>query len=575
MSFRTTLNAATAATWVIVAGLGTGVAGISTPVAAQGLAGAYLAGNQANRDNNYEVAARYYTRALARDPSNPFLLQNALISYIGKGDVARAVAIAEKVASGDFSTQLADLVLVSDAIRRDDYARAAQILDDGSDRFSPLLSGLLAGWIALGDGRVTDAADRFDAMDNPTALRLLGQYHKALALASVGDFETADNILTGDTNGNLRLNRGSLIAHAQIMSHIGKDAEAIEMLSNALRGTSDQAVADLRDRIAAEGEVPYDFIQSAKGGAAEVFLNLAGLLERDNQDRLSIVYARLAEHLRPNAEAILMTAELLQDQEQYTLATKTYARVAQDDPMFLNAELGRANALIDDEKRDAAIEVLRGLTRSHGDVPRVHMSLGDALRGGERYGEAAEAYDVAVAMIEEPAPNHWFLFYARGISNEREDNWDAAEADFRKALELNPDQPLVLNYLGYSLVELRRNLEEAQGMIERAVAQRPRDGYITDSLGWVLYRVGKFDEAVAPMERAVELVPDDPIINDHLGDVYWKVGREREARFQWRRALSFEPEEKDEQRIRRKLEVGLDVVIGEEDDRQTTVGGGN
>ena len=161
-------------------------------------------------------------------------------------------------------------------------------------------------------------------------------------------------------------------------------------------------------------------------------------------------------------------------------------------------------------------------------------------------------------------PNHWFLYYARGITLEREGKWDAAEADFRFALKLSPDQPLVLNYLGYGMVEKNINLEEAQQMIETAVAKQPNDGYITDSLGWVLYRVGKFAEAVSPLEKAIELMPVDPIINDHLGDAYWMVGRKLEAAFQWRRALSFEPEEADAARIRLKLEIGLDAVMNSE-----------
>ena len=244
--------------------------------------------------------------------------------------------------------------------------------------------------------------------------------------------------------------------------------------------------------------------------------------------------------------------------------------------MFLNAELGRADALVDAGKADAAIEVLRNMTRTFGDVPRVHISLGDVLRGQEEYAAAAQAYDTAVGMIPDPAPNHWFLFYARGICYEREGQWEQAETDFRRALELSPDQPLVLNYLGYSLVEANLKLDEAQDMIERAVKARPDDGYITDSLGWVLYRVGKYEEAVGPMERAVELVSNDPIINDHLGDVYWMVNRKREAEFQWSRALSLEPEEKDAVRIRRKLEIGLDAVLEEEGTvAKTASGNGN
>ena len=168
-------------------------------------------------------------------------------------------------------------------------------------------------------------------------------------------------------------------------------------------------------------------------------------------------------------------------------------------------------------------------------------------------------------MMTDPSDGKWFTLYARGITNERLGDWPAAEADFRAALELNPDQPQVLNYLGYSLVEKRIKLDEALGMIERAVEARPDSGYIVDSLGWVLYRLGRFDEAVDPMERAAALMPVDPIVNDHLGDVYWKVGRKTEARFQWHRALSFIDEdsapEADPDRIRQKLDVGLDAVL--------------
>jgi len=186
------------------------------------------------------------------------------------------------------------------------------------------------------------------------------------------------------------------------------------------------------------------------------------------------------------------------------------------------------------------------------------------LREDEQFARAAEAYSAAIELIDTEVPGHWRLYYARGITLERTDRWDEAGADFRHALELNPDQPNVLNYLGYSLVEMRRNLAEAEQMIRTAVEQRPQDGYITDSLGWVLYRLGRYEEAVAPMERTVELLPVDPIVNDHLGDVYWMVGRKLEAEFQWKRALSFEPEPEEEKRIRRKLEVGLDQVLEDE-----------
>jgi Flp pilus assembly protein TadD len=169
-----------------------------------------------------------------------------------------------------------------------------------------------------------------------------------------------------------------------------------------------------------------------------------------------------------------------------------------------------------------------------------------------------------VALLATPEQRHWPLFYQRGIAYERSKQWDKAEADFLKALELEADQPLVLNYLGYSWVEMGRNLDRAQAMIEKAVEQRPEDGYIVDSLGWVLYRLGNFPGAVEHLERAVELRPVDPVINDHFGDALWMVGRKTEAQFQWKRSLSFKPEEKDAERIRQKLAKGLDAVLAEE-----------
>ena len=213
--------------------------------------------------------------------------------------------------------------------------------------------------------------------------------------------------------------------------------------------------------------------------------------------------------------------------------------------------------------------MLKQRSKTHGDLPLVHVTRGDTLRGMDRFEESIKPYNAAVALIGTPEEQHWIIFFARAIAYERSDMWTEAEADFRKALELRPEQPQVLNYLGYSFLEMQTNYDEALDMIERAVALRPDSGYIIDSLGWGLYRLGRYEEAVGHMEKAVERQPIDPIINDHLGDVYWAVGRKREAEFQWHRALSFITDETDTndvdpERIRRKLEVGLDVVLEEE-----------
>lgn len=539
----------------------------SAPVAGRAEidAGAYLAGNQANLDNDYEAAARFYTRALERDPGNPYLLQNALLARIATGDMDSSVTLAKTMKDIGVESQLTDLVLLADLIKSGDFSGAWDLLNDGQERFSPLLQGLVSGWVLLGEGQMAAASEHFDSMEEPEAMRLFGQYHKALALAVVGDFEAADEILQGSDGQRLHLNRGSILAHAEILTQIGRRDEALDILDQAISSSGNRQLMDLRARIAAAGEVSYDFVSNVNEGVSEVFYTLASALSGDEGDRFALIYARIAHYLRPGySDAIILSAELLRQQKQYVLANIAYSQVPEDDPAFVEAEIGRAEALLDADKPDAAVEVLRGLTRSQGDVHAVHTALGDALRGQEKYAEAAGAYDRAIALVDADSPAYWFLYYSRGVCLERIGDWEKAEADFRKSLSLSPDQPLVLNYLGYSLIEKNQKLEEAQKMIEKAVAARPNDGFITDSLGWLLYRVGKYEEAVEPMERAVELVADDPVINDHLGDVYWAVGRKREAEFQWRRALSFGPDEKDANRIRRKLEVGLDAVLEEE-----------
>ena len=268
-------------------------------------------------------------------------------------------------------------------------------------------------------------------------------------------------------------------------------------------------------------------------------------------------------------DAVMMTAELLESLERYELATAVYKSVPQDHPSYAAAEMGRAESLRRAEKLDAAVEVLEQLARTHPELPLVHVSVGDMSRQLERFDDAVEAYDRAIGIYSDLGQEQWFVHYARAISLERLGEWPDAEAGFRKALELNPGHPQVMNYLGYSLVEKRIKLDEALDLIERAVAAEPNSGYIVDSLGWVLYRLGRYEEAVVHMERAAELMPIDPVVNDHLGDVLWLVGRYNEAEFQWRRALSLVDEENpspdiDPDRIRRKLDVGLYVVLEDE-----------
>lgn len=540
------------------------VSGATLSAQADPNTGAYLAARQAVVQGDYQAAADYFTRALISDAGNPMLMENAVLSFLSLGDLDKALPIAQRMETDELASQPAQMVLAAVEAKSGDFD--ALLTRMAANRgIGPLVDGLLIAWAQMGKGEVSAALDSFDRMSEDQSLAPFAGINKAMALALVGDFEAAEALLEEQAGGPLQLTRRAIIARMQILSQLDRGDEAIALLDQSFGADLDPGLVEMRTALAVGETLPFNLITSPVEGMAEVFHVVASFLRREAGDDYTLLFSRVSSYLRPDlSDGALLSATLLEAMERYELAVATYAQVARDDPAYHAAELGRAEALRKLERVEAAAEVLEQLTRSHGDLPIVHVSLGDLLRQQERYEEAAAAYSRALDLYAATDASQWFIYYARAISYERLDRWTEAEADFRQALELNPDQPQVLNYLGYSLVEQKVKLDEALEMIERAVAAQPDSGYIVDSLGWVLYRLGRYDEAIVHMERAVELMPVDPIVNDHLGDVLWAVGREREARFQWTRALSFDPEEEDATRIRRKLEVGLDVVLQEE-----------
>ncbi len=540
------------------------VVGSTITAAAQSNSGAYLAARQASFESDYDAAASYFSRALISDPSNPVLLENAVTAFVGVGNTDGAVQIAQRLAGLGNDFQVANIVVFADMAAEGDWEDILSAQAEGLNVL-PVYDSLLDAWALVGAGRMGDALAAFDAIADTPGVQAFGLYHKALALGAVGDFEGAVAIFTGENGPRIRLTRRGLVAQAKILGLIGREADAIASIVEAFGTDLDAEMQQLITTLETDPSSLLAPVTNAAQGVAELNYSIASAVSGETSDSYTLLFSRMAEFLNPDhVDALLLSAGLLESLESYDLATKSYDRVPREHPAFLSAELGRAGALRRSGKSDAAIEVLSQLGESHGDQPDVHVELGDVLRRMERYGEATVPYDRAIEIYGEPQEFHWPVYFARGITHEREGLWDKAEADFRQALLLRPEQPQVLNYLGYSFVEMKTNLDEALDMIERAVALEPESGYIADSLGWVYYQLGRYEEAVEPMERAVELVPVDPIITDHLGDVYWAVGRKREAEFQWLRALSFDPEEDEADRIRRKLEVGLDVVLEEE-----------
>lgn len=527
--------------------------------------GAYLAARIAETENDFRAAADLYGKAITADPGNPLLLEGAMLAGIGVGDFAPAIDAARlrSQIEGEPS-QLADLVLLADEVNREDYAAVAKAFDDGRD-VGDLANKLIAAWAKVGEGKMSEAVEAFDAVTKAKGYEAFGYFHKALALASVGDFEGADNILSGKEAGPIVVMRRGVFAHAQILSQLERNADALALLDRSFGTAPDPIVDAFRRRLQAGEPIPFDTVRTARDGIAEVFYSISTALNGEADPVYTLLHLRIAGYLRPDhSDALLLTADVLQELGQHDLASATYATFKPEDPAFVTAEIGRAGALRSQGKADAAIEALQVLARAHGDLVGVQFALADMLRGEERFDEAAAAYTAAIDLTVAAKTEDWVLYFYRGICREQSKDWAPAEADFRRALDLNGAQPQVLNYLGYGLVDRGEKLDEALGMIEKAVAADPEQGYIIDSLAWAYFKLGRYAEALEPMEKASLLEPVDPIVTDHLGDIYWMNDRKLEARFQWRRALSFEPTEKDQARILRKLEVGLDTVMAEE-----------
>jgi tetratricopeptide (TPR) repeat protein len=530
-----------------------------------GPAGAYLAARQAIGANDFAAATVYLDRALRYSPDNPLLLENSVVAQMALGGLTAALDPALRMETLGFRSQPARLAVIGNLLLAGAHADALEALSGGRG-IGPLIDPLLQGWTELAEGRMAAALGAFDGVAATSGMEAFGLYHKALALAHVGDMEGAAEILSGETAGPLRLNRRGVLAYVQILAQLDRTEDAAALLDASFGAEPDPEIDALRAELAAGAAVPFDTVTTPQDGMAEVFHDIATALQGEAADSLTLMLARMAQALRPeHPQAVLVTARLLAGLGQNELAAAAYATVPPDAPTYHLAEIGRAEALRAAGDIEAARAVLVALTERHADLPSVHVALGDFLRREREFDAASHAYDRAIALLGDPHPSHWPVWYTRAITHEREGRWPQAEADFRKALELSPGQPHVLNYLGYTMVERRENMDEALAMIERAVAGEPDNGYIVDSLGWVYFRLGRYDEALIQMERAVELLPVDPILNDHLGDVYYALGRKREAAFQWRRALSFGPaDDLDMERIRRKLDIGLTRVLEEE-----------
>jgi tetratricopeptide (TPR) repeat protein len=494
---------------------------LTAPVLAQSVSGSYLAGRHAAVRSDYAAASRYYTDALARDPKNPELMESAALATLSLGEVAQAIPVARALENTGQSSQVAQLLLSADLGARGAYD-ALLARETAPSGIGLLVDGLVKAWAHLGKGDTDAAMAAFDTHAQQPGIGGFVMYHKALALASIGEFEAANQLFETGATGVAGNTRRAVLARAEILSQMGQPENAVTLIDTSFEGATDPELEAVLTQLASGEPLDITVVRDVRDGLAEVYFTFAAILRSEQAgDNYVLLYTQIAQFLRPShIDALLLKSDLLERLEQFDLAIDALQQVPADNPAYHAAEQARASVMRRADRPDEAIEVLQQLARSHAENASVQTSLGDALRSQEDFEGAITAYDRALELLPQENPRRWVLYYSRGIAQERSGNWQASESDFRAALAINPEQPNVLNYLGYSMVEQQRNLDEALDMIERAVAANPDSGYIVDSLGWVLYRLGRYDEAVVQMEKAVQLLAVDPVVNDHLGDVY-------------------------------------------------------
>lgn len=533
---------------------------------ADSLEGNYLAALIAGSARDTSAAATFLREALRQDPRNVDLLERSFVAFLADGAMPDAFRAAERILQRDPGNGLAQLALAVRSIRNRQFAAARERLRGPQrGRAADITSTLLTAWAHAGAGEQGRALETLERLRGDGAIAIFRDYHAGLILDVLGAGAEAQRRLKASYDADPNTLR-VVDAYGRVLSRRGDAATAREIYDRFNRLLPNHPI--IRSAItrlqSPQPQLPR-LVSNAAQGAAEVLYGLGSAGNRDdNETPIVIIYLRLALYLDPAHDlAILTLGDVLERAKQPDDAIAVYDRMPQSSPLHNMAHIQIGLALEAKGRKEEAVKHLEAAINDDPTDLEALSALGGLHRGRKEFGKAAEYYERAIAQVRTPERHHWSLFYARGIAYERTKRWPQAEADLKKALELIPEsmsanRALVLNYLGYSWVDQGMNLDEALGMLRRAVELKPRDGYIIDSLGWAYYKLGRYEDAVRELERAIELRPADPVINDHLGDAYWKVGRRLEARFQWNHARDLNPEPEELPKILRKIEHGLD-----------------
>jgi tetratricopeptide (TPR) repeat protein len=521
-------------------------------------AGSYLAARHAGAERDSARAAAYYRDVLKLDPRNPDLLGRAFLSVLTEGNVDEASKLGERLLSMDRNDRISRLVVGVRDLKQKRYASARQNLAQSvRGPVTDLTSALLSAWAQAGAGDNRAAVETLDKLSGPDWYGIFKDLHAGLILDLTNDKKGAGKRFANAYKADSQALR-TVQAYGRYLSRTGNKDDALKIYTDFAKLLPDHPVINQEIRDISAGAKLPPLVETPQAGAAEALYGLGASIGRRGGEDLALIYLQLALYLEPtHPMALLSLGDLYEQLKKPELAIKAYERIPASSVLARNAQIQMAVDLDALERTDEAKKLLDRVISERPKDTEAIIELGNIQRARKNFADCGETYSKAIDNVPNPEKANWVMFYFRGICYERSHQWPAAEADMKKALGLYPDQPLVLNYLGYSWVDQGSHLDEGMDMIRRAVEQRPDDGYIVDSLGWAYYRIGNYDEAVKNLERAVELKPEDPTINDHLGDAYWRIGRTLEAHFQWSHAKDLNPDPEELPKIEAKLKEGL------------------
>ena len=531
--------------------------GVAERPALTSATGSYLAGRFAQHQDDWRAAAQFMAHALSADPSDMALLRRTYLLKLGEGQVDAALDLAKRLVEKDVDPQLAIALLVADNLHRgklnEAEAMAARMPKEGMAKY---IGPLLNTWLAAARGKTDQALQELGALSSASGFSALHDLHAGLVLELGGRKDEAAQRYAKVVEKEAPLRVVQLVG--SFYERNGRKDEARKLYEAFRADNPESLMIEPTLKALADGKTAAPVVADAKQGLAEALFDLGSALHHEGAEETALLFGRIALHLRPELTlARLMIGDIMESRDHHADALTEYKALEKDPVLGWAARLRAAESLGRLERNDDAIAALAQLSAERPERTDALVRLGDLYRTVKRYDEAASTYTKALERMGKLEERHWAVLYARAMSYDKIDRWPDAERDLLAALALKPNEAYLLNYLGYSWVDRGLHLDKAKGMVEKAVELRPKDGYIIDSLGWALFRLGDFEGAVTKLERAVELKPTDATINDHLGDAYWRVGRRNEARFQWNRALRTADEEPLKEQIRAKLDKGL------------------